>query len=598
MFEEDEDGLFRANLGPSKAIINVVANKDELTLNVEDALATFGHGGRLSLSAKYEKRGSNKKADVDFKMADISLPTLLDFVDVDNVEAKGSGTVSGNLLYDEKTTRLHCRASFPGAELYSFPFSKFACEFIYLEDSKGKRLELKSLNALTHNDGKIIASGTNVLAPIVKPDIRFLLENIDAKRLCMLAGSQDFSGRGRLRAEGLLEGTLWRPKIKMLVKSPKLNTYFKAGGKGFQHTLSNLSVSTWLLKSKGGWRLEVSKATAGALGGTLYCSGPLQLSPKPSAGLNITLKNGDGKELAKYLAIEDFSLAGDLSSEGVLKGPLNDVSLKTRVVLKNARLFYKLDGFNILYEPASIATNMQLEKSRILLNDTRGTYHGGAFVMDLARYSGKRAQWEGTVKFHAVDLHEFFKEQLKQKNDIRGLAYVQGTFKGYEGDGSSFSGMGNFSVKKGKIIELAELRRVESEYKLRNLIGIAFDDLRSEVKLVKSRLVFYDIIVNSTRGNGRGKVGVSFNKKLDGTLSVSLDRSVLSKGHRLLSLIEGGHYFDFKVHLSGTTDDPNYNFSSRGVKNGAIIGGAALFTPLAPAAVIYTGIKKLFGRKR
>ena len=598
LFEKGETGLFRASLGPSKAVLDLKKDSDGLSFKLKDALATFRHGGRLSLSADYENKKGRKLIDLDFKLAEVSLPTLLDFVDVDDVKAKGKGTVYGNYLYKGGDTKLHCRASFPGAELYSFPLSKFTTEFVYSEDKKGKKLQLKSLNALTHNDGKISASGTNTLAPVVKPEIRFMLANIDAKRLCKLAEIEGFSGRGRLRVEGLLEGTIWRPKVKMLIKCPSLKTYFKAGGKGFQQSLGNLSVSAWLQKKKGGWRIEITKSSASAFGGTLSVNGPLQLSPKPSSGLKLKLSGAKAKQLAKFLAIQDFSLAGALSVDGVLKGALDDVCLSARVVIKNARLFYKLEGFNILYEPSSIATNLRIEKGKILLKDTRGTYHGGAFVMDLARYSGKTALWKGAVKFHAVDLNEFFKSQLQQENNIKGLVNVQVTFKGSEGLADSFSGMGSFSVKKGKIIELAELRRIESEYKLRNLIGIAFNQLRSKVKLVKSRLAFYDLVVKSTRGNAKGKVGVSFNKKLDGTLSVSLDRSVLSKGHRLLSLIEGGRYFDFKVHLSGTTDEPRYNFSSRGVKNGAIIGGAALFTPLAPAAVIFTGIKKLFGRKR
>ena len=598
LFESDEEGFFRASFGPSKASLGLEKDGNGLSLKIKDALATFRHGGRLSLSADYENKKGNKLVEVDFKLADVSLPTLLDFVDVDNLKSKGKGTVYGNYTDKGHGKRLHCRVSFPGAELHSFPFSKFASEFVYSDDKKGKKLQLKSLNALTHNDGKISASGTNTLAPIVESEIRFVLANIDAKRLCELAAIDGFSGRGRLRVEGLLEGTLWRPKVKMLIKCPSLKTYFKAGGKGFQQSLVNLSLSTWLMRKKGGWRLEIIKSSARAFGGTLAINGPLQLSPNPSSGLDFKLSGAKGKQLATFLAIQDFSLAGALSADGVLKGSLDDICLSARVVVKNARLFYRLDGFNILYEPSSIATNLRIDKGKILLKDTRGTYHGGAFVMDLARYSGKTALWEGTVKFHAIDLHKFFKSQLKQKNDIKGLAYIQVTFKGNEGLANSFSGMGSFSVKKGKIVELAELRRIESDYKLRNLLGIAFDQLRSKVKLVNSRLAFYDMVVKSTRGNANGKVGVSFSKKLDGILSVSLDRSVLSKGHRLLSLIEGGRYFDFKVHLSGTTDEPKYKFSSRGVKNGAIIGGAALFTPLAPAAVIYTGIKKLFGRRR
>lgn len=344
--------------------------------------------------------------------------------------------------------------------------------------------------------------------------------------------------------------------------------------------------------------MEVTKAKAGAFGGELSARGPIQLSPQTSLGLKISLRKAKAKKLATYLAIPSFSLAGGLEADGSLVGAPPNIVLNSRVVIRNARIYYKLSGFNILYEPDSIATNLRLSKGKILLKDMRGSYHGGAFVMDLARYSGRKAKWDGTVKFHAVDLKMFFREQLTQKNDIRGLAYVKVTFKGNEGDPTSFTGIGNLSVKKGKIVELDELRRIEKEYGLRNLIGISFQTLKSQVKLVKSRLAFYDILVESNRGNARGKVGVSFNKKLDGTLKVSLNRRVMSKGHRLLSLIEGGRYFDFKVHLAGTTDKPEYKFSSKGVKNGAIIGGAALFTPLAPAAVIYTGIKKLFGRKR
>ncbi len=579
---------------------------DGLSLEISDLLSSLSRGGRLSLSAKYTKSTTDENVSAGFKLTKAELGEILDLFQISTFDVTGRGELTG--AYESCTTTKSATVNFDfakttllkknGTTTYTLPINNLKGQAKYEETTAGAHFHVPNATAQLLG-GRLSISGSNQLKPVVKPNVRFVLDNVELKSFCQTLGLNDFSAKGPIRVEGLLAGNIWWPVIsaRVIAKGPRL--YWRVDNDSkYPLNLGKTTGHVTLRRDKEGFKLDLKDIETTAIDGSLTAKGVFRLTPKSELDVEFLLARATAKKLAALLGIDDFSFAGTLNAQAKLAGPSKHPQLTAKLRLDDARLFYRLKGVNIFYQPPHVLGSLVLDKEHLELSNVRGPIHDGNFKFRIHRLRRKDVLWNASLHFTDVSLHSLFSANLKQKNDIQGKGFLDIFFQGKGSDTKTFAGRGTFRVEGGAIRELEELRRLQKEYKLRNLIGVTFETLKSKVKLFKERLCFADAAVRSSKGNANGEVSVGFDRTLDGSVKVALNRGVLSSGHRLLSMLEGGKYFDFRVKVKGDIDKPDYKFSAKGVKRGVLVGGALLFSPIAPAAALIGGLQTLFGGKR
>ena len=604
----DTNGQKTLDLGVKnlKGNARLARSKDGLELNVSDLVSSLSRGGRLSLSADYSKSTTGEDLQAGFKVTKAELGELLALFNVNAVDAIGRGELAGSYSSSSTTKTMQFNFDFPkttiikknGNFTYELPIQEFQGRANYLQTTSETHFHVPAASAKLLG-GTLSISGSNQLEPVVKPNVRFVMNDIELKSLCTTLGLDDFSARGAVRVEGLLAGNIWWPRIsaRVISAAPKLYWRLDEDSK-YPLSLGKTTGRVEFKRDKKGFRLDFKDVATTALDGSLASKGTFRLTPKAHLDLEFLMARATAKKLAVLLGIDDFSFAGTLNAQAKLVGAAKNPKLTAKLRLDDARLFYKLKGVNIFYHPPHVLGHLSLDRSHLELSDVRGPIHDGSFKFRIHRQRRDDVLWNASLHFSDVSLHSLFSSNLKQNNNIVGKGFMDLFFQGKGSDTKTYAGRGNFRVENGAIKELEELTRIEKEYKLRNLVGLSFETIESKVKLFKERLEFAEAKVRSSKGHAKGNVSVGFDRTLDGSLKVGLERNVLSSGHRLLSMLEGGKYFDFRVKVGGNIDKPDYKFSARGVQRGVFLGGALLFSPIAPAAAIIGGLQTLFGGKR
>jgi len=589
-----------------KAKASLRRGPSSTTLGISDFVTGLQDGGRLSLSVDHVQSTTGSRASAGFKAAGIDASSLLRLLDVSFCAAKGVGDVAGSYTADGDDRTVVIRLDFPNSTIehtdegttYRLPVTNLRGTCRYEQTTGTSRFVVPELDAELMQ-GTLTISGTNELTPVVKPNLRFVLDAIEVKDLCNGLGLVDFSARGRARVDGLLSGNIWWPRVTATVTGPTFGLYWQVDEEArYPLTVGSTTGHLDLRREKRGFVLDVADLATTAIEGSLAGSGTVRLTPAVELDLNLSLARGTAKQLATLLGIDDFSFAGTLNATAALRGPGRRPTLTADLRLDDARLFYRLRGFNLFYQPPFVTGRLTLDKEHLELSDVRGPIHGGSFKFRIHRQRRQDVLWNAQLSFVDVDLHRLFAANLHQKNDIRGRGQLDLFFQGKGSDQRSFAGRGDVRVDGGAIVELEELERIQKNYDLRHLVGVTFERLGAKLKLLGERLTFDEANVRSSKGHAKGELCVGFDKSLDGRFRVGLDRDVLAPGHRLVSLLEGGRYFDFDARVGGTTDDPDFKFSAKGVQRGALLGGALLFSPIAPAAAIIGGLKSLFGGHR
>ena len=578
-----------------------------IELQVSDLVSSLSRGGRLSLSADYSKWTTGEKLLAGFKLTKAELGELMELFEVSTVDALGRGDLTGAYASSATTKTVQFSFDFPKTSLikkndgftYELPIENLKGQARYIQTTSHAHFHVPTATAKLLG-GTLSISGSNQLEPVVKPNIRFVMDDIELKSLCTTLGLDGFSAKGPVRVEGLLAGNIWWPRISAKVTAPGPRLYWQIDEESkYPINLGKTTGSVEFKRDKKGFRLDFEDIETTALDGSLASKGTFRLTPDAELDLEFSLARATAKKLATLLGIDDFSFAGTLNGQAKLVGPAKNPTLKANLRLDDAKLFYRLKGVNIFYQPPHLLGHLTLDKSHLELTDVRGPIHEGSFKFRIHRLRREDVLWNASLHFSDVSLHSLFSANLKQKNDISGKGFMDIFFQGKGSDTKTFAGRGTFRVEDGSIKELEELTKIEKDYKLRNLVGITFENIESKVKLFKERIEFADAKVRSSKGHAQGNVSVGFDRTLDGSLKVGLERDVLSSGHRLISLLEGGNYFDFRVKVDGTIDKPDYKFSAKGVQRGVFLGGALLFSPIAPAAAIIGGLHSLFnGKKR
>lgn len=575
-----------------------------VTVTLDTLTADLSRGGRVRLAGSYLSSPSTPVVTTDFVLADVDPGLVLETLGVQDFGGTGRATIRGTFQAQGATRTVTARIDLGRGSLevaadrpWSIPVSDLHGSLSFVAGPDLTELRMEDLTA-TVMGGRLVMAGTNRLDPDPSTALTFSVTGLETKDLCRALMVRDFSARGPLSLRGTLGGTLRRPRVEGLADFGGGRLFWQVN-ENSKYTVDLGAASSRIVIERDGrgYVLRATKTEAALLDGRLLIGGTLRLTPSLAVDAALTLENATAKKLAAILAVPDFSFAGTFGAVGTLSGPASAIRLDCRFRLAEARLFYRLRGVNLFYQPPWIEGTLGLDQEALRLDDVHGPIHDGAFRFGIHLHLRDEVLWNATLTFEGLDLGRLARANLRQRNDLGGRITSESFIQGKGSDPKTFAGRGTLQIRDAVIRELASLDEFEREYRLRNLRGIGFETVTAKLKLLGERLTLGDVVLRTTRGSARGEGSVGFDTTLAGSFHVSLDRSVLSSGHRLLSLIEGGNYFDFDLALGGTTDDPDWKFRSGAVERGALIGAALLFSPAAPAVAIFGGLRTLFGGK-
>jgi hypothetical protein len=365
-------------------------------------------------------------------------------------------------------------------------------------------------------------------------------------------------------------------------------------------TLEELSLAFAYAESKeDGRSLVLEESTARAFGGEIRVSGSVQEDASgPGLALELAGKALDTQRISDLLARKEGRFDGIADISGSLEGPLETPRLRARVVWEKPTLVANLGEKPVRLFPDRLDGAVNLTPGKVQVGPLRGQVGGGPFSVEFDLDLLEEARpWR--LKFGAkdVDAARLVEPYLTDiEHDVFGQLEFSALLHGKGADATKVAAGGSFGLSGG-IRKLSPLVEAEKKYKLQNLHDIGIEKCQATLGAAMGTLNFRDIEVKTTHGSARGEVGIGLDGALSGEVRVALDRMVLSGGHRLLSQLEGGNYFNFRLHPGGTLAEPDYGFRTR-AGAGALVTGAVLFSPVAAPAAIFMGLKNLFGGKR
>lgn len=412
-------------------------------------------------------------------------------------------------------------------------------------------------------------------------------------------------GRDEVGARGAVDATLTlTERDRELALEGRIQAAtlpFRPGGAplGLEETLlEEVALRFRLAPAPEGPLLQVPEASATALGGRLALRGRVSLGAAPSLDMELTGKALDLAELSRVLATESIEFAGKAELSGQLEGPLDSPRLTARAVITRPLLAVVLGGKRLRAMPDRLDGSFALTPGAVRVGPLNGTLAGGPFDLECQLdMESPEHPWRIKLGAREVDLARFVAPYLEGvAHDLYGRLDASFLLHGRGHDAGAISAGGQLALSGG-IRRLAPLEAVEKEFRLRNLHDIEVRSLAATLGAAMGKLRFRNLEALSSHGELKGEVALGLDGSLDGAVRVALDRMVLSTGHRLLSELEGGKFFNFDLDLGGTLADPDYGFRMKGGA-GSFLKGAALFSPIAAPAALFMGLKNLFGGRR
>lgn len=456
-----------------------------------------------------------------------------------------------------------------------------ALEELHIQDLRGVVLGATTTGSLLHRaDLQELALSTQsapleeILALLGKP----VLERLTA------AGRITADLEARRTPEGSrLVGTLRAPSLPL-----------RPAGVG-ETTLEDVEVALAYEQGTAGTRhLQITKGSAAAFGGRVDVRGVIQEDATgPGLALELTGSRLDTATISRMLSRPEGRFEGVADFSGSLEGPLETPRLRARVVWDHPVLVANLGEKPVRLFPDQLDGTVSLTPGRVQVGPLRGRVGDGPFAVEFDLDLLEEARpWRLKLGAEAVDAARLVQPYLAGvDHDVFGKLEFSALLHGRGADASKVSAGGSFQLSGG-IRRLAPLQAAEGKYKLQNLHDIGVETFQATLGASMGTLHFRDVEVKTTHGSARGDVGIGLDGALSGEVRVALDRMVLTGGHRLLSQLEGGRYFNFQLHLGGTLADPDYGFQTRGGA-GALVTGAVLFSPVAAPAALLMGLKNL-----
>ncbi len=476
---------------------------------------------------------------------------------------------------------------------------------IELDTPFAARIPIAELEAELDAAGRQLRSCTVRLKAGGKVSLRgdeLSVQDIEAKSLCSYLGLRNISLRGKISLHARLRGEAWEWKAE----SSALRVFWRTdGGHKFTVDLRRITARGRAARSSSSGREELlmlKRLEARALGGILTLSGRMEPRVGGHLDLEFTIRDARAKPLSWILNVPNFSMAFGFDAEGRIRGRTDSpvVEAGFRCTSKSgARLFARLERLNLIFQPSTMQGRLTMKSDSIRIHEVKGDFLGGKYTLELERFLAGNAYWKGRFTASDVSISSLERKMNLGRNDVlEGRVKLELYVQGKEDRLDTYSGKGEVEMTDLVIHDFEEKEKFRRRYKLRNLEDWRFDRCSAGLTLLNRKLVFDSIRLEGPTLKARGRITIGFDSSLEGRLKVALDRRHLSNTHKILSLMEGGRYFNFTLVTGGTLSAPSFSYSVPNLKKGALVGGAAVFTPLGPAALFVGGMKRLMGGSR
>ena len=479
----------------------------------------------------------------------------------------------------------------------SWDVAHFRLGFDGIYGSRGFRGRVEGLKGRVLGGALVEADGD------LRPDhggLEVSVKGLELKRLFNALGMASVSARGVADVTGVLKASADElPSASLRVSLPTLRLFVQGGPLKLSLDLAELRGGLDLAPKDDKYLLYFRDIAGKAMDGAVGVDGFVKVHPEIFYDLSLALRGVDAKRIANLINLEGFSMAGRGDVDVQVKGQAGRSTVTGRARLGNSRIYTVLGSKGYTLHPEALEGELRITPEEAVIGPLRGQLDGGRLeALYSVEHAGEDVPWKLKVRAEGVDAKRFWAHYLTQQHDISGEMTGNINVWGKGSREQYLAGSGEVIVR-GRIESMESLAEAEKLYQLRNLNGIEIQDSYARISALAGRLHFRKVELLTSHGDARGDVYLGLKDGgLDGELSVSLHRKVLSSKHNLMTALEGGRNFDFSLEIGGDLQAPKYTFSSRGLFQGAAMTGALMFTPAGPAIALIQGLKGLFRRRR